>query len=446
MSPPHQRHNIRLTEVAVTVVSADPETGKVIVRDSVSNEFEIDHRLRPKGMGWPDPGERWLLTRRGTTWVFDSQIGAPDIIRIDGSRDGMHPVAVQMLEAMARHGLILDGTTGAVIPVFYDETNDPVVDDPDDEQWEDGGDEGVPEPPDIPRDPRDPKPPKDEDPPKDKNDDKRPPSEVHSDLFSIISYNCWSGLGAIRAREDLRRIWQQADIVGLQECYGAQRGQVLESAPGNWGLFRPPTGPEPPIMWREGVFDYITGDHAQLSPYDGSGSARPARVVNWVRLRHKGTGDQIVVVNFHWENAAAFRGYFDRSSRPSANRHVERYREQMPQMLTLMRSLSRYGPIILTGDFNVNFRQDLKLRNPGLPTASFHNIGMRSNWDLNGLPSIGTHGGVHGSVFDAVCLKNKVPGQIQFLGSVVLRGYQSDHRPVRVRARIRNIKNTGRKG
>lgn len=434
----------RLSSMAVTIVGTDWETGKIMCRDSFGNEFEIDGRLRRKGTGYPVEGERWLLDRRGNSWVLDMQIGAPAVATIKGTRDGLHPVAVQMLEALARQGLVFDGTIAGVVPIVFDDDNDFSPSTPEDEEWEDAGDEGVPE-----------EDPKDEQPPKEPNDDPKPGSEVHhevqhhpghtphivkSDLFTITSYNMFHGIGPARAKAELRRLWGQSDILGLQECHHGDRGQVLANAPDVWSLYRPAGGHEPPIMWRNTVFTKLAEGSRTLSTSDGSGSARPARVVNWVRLRHKPTQSVLTVINYHWENAAAFRGYFDRHSRPSAARHVERYKEQMPKMMELFRDMAKYGPILHTGDFNVNIRKDLQLRNHGLPTATFRNIDMRSCWDILGTPPIGTHGGVHGSVFDAVWLKNKTPGQVRLIRAKVLRGYASDHRPVVVRARIRSLK------
>jgi hypothetical protein len=437
-----------MKQIGVTIVAVDGD--KVFVRDAMGNEHTLDNTVRRKGQGKPDPGERWVMVRKGNVWMLDTQIGAPQPLVVTGDRDGMHPVEVQLLEAMREQGLVLDQTVAPVIPE-WDDITDPAPWEPEDEQWEDAGDEGIPEEPEEwmpqpdpePDEPRPPKPkpppPKPKDPPKDRNDDDKPASEVAADLISVVSFNQFRGIGPKRARKDLRRLWQQADLIGLQECHSGHRRQVLANHPDNWGLYQPPSAPEPPIMWRESVFDHLDSNFRLLSPSDGPGSARPERNITWVRLRHKGTRDQIVFVNFHWENAAAFRGYFDPRKRPSSPRHIERYKDQMGEVIPLMRDLARFGPILFAGDWNVSFRQDLRLRNPGLPTASFRRINMRSNWDINGLPGVGTHG-LHGSVFDAIFLRNKVPGQVRFLNSRVLRGYDSDHLPVLVRARIKNLR------
>lgn len=429
----------KISQLAVTIVGTDWNTGKIMCRDSFGNEFEIDGTLRRKGTGYPVEGERWLLDRRGNTWVVDMQIGAPAVATIEGARDGLHPVAVQMLEALSRQGLIFDGTVGGVIPMEFDDLNDVSTAAAEDEEWEDAFDEGVPL-----HDPKkDPAPDRDKEGKPDKkshNDDKHPGSTVKHDLFTIVSYNLWSQIGPARARSDLRRLWAQADLLGLQECHRGDRGQVLAQRPDTWAIYRPDGGKECPIMWRKSVFEEIASDFRLLSPSDGSGSYRPKRVVNWVRLRHKPTRSVLTVINFHWENSAAFQGYFDRNRVPSSPRHIERYQQQMPQMMDLFRDMAKFGPILHTGDFNVDIRDDLRLRNPGLPTVNFRNVDMRSCWDLLDLPDIGTHGGARGAVFDAVWLKNKTRGQVRFVQAKVLRGYHSNHRPVSVRVRINALK------
>lgn len=96
----------------VDIIGTDWNLGRIQCRDDFGNEFEVDGLLRPKGRGFPAVGERWRLVKKQGVWVPSVQIGAPPVAVIDGDRDGMHPVEEQMLDAMVRHGLVVDSTDG----------------------------------------------------------------------------------------------------------------------------------------------------------------------------------------------------------------------------------------------------------------------------------------------------------------------------------------------
>lgn len=417
----------------VTIVGVEVESSRVMVRDTFGSEFSIDASLRPKGMGMPLPDERWVLAKIGGKWLLETQIGAILPPVIDGDRAGMHPVAKQMLDAMAAHGLVTDLTidTDPVEPED-DEVTDPAPDDPEADPYVDDGlddlmvPEGTPEEAPVPVGSTD-------------DDDKVPGSKVSPDLFTAVTYNLAFWVGPKRAKKDLRRLYKFADVIGLQECSHSHRTEALADHPQDWGLFRPEgAGKTNPILWNKEVFSYQDGGTQQYVGSDGPGTFRPARAVNWVRLRHKPTGVVFVYVNFHWESGAAVPGYFAPAMKPDSPRHIERYKTQMTSIMGTLRGLTENYPVLLGGDFNVRAHADLRLRNPGLPTANLGRLGLRSNWDVLGLPPIGTIGS-HGTVFDWLMLSNKVRGQMQFVSHKVLRGYRSDHRPVMAKIRVKDF-------
>lgn len=420
--------------MVVSIMGVEAESSRVMVRDSYGNEFVLDGSLRAKGTGMPAIEERWLIAKIGGKWTLEMQIGAITPPVIEGDLGGANPVLKQVLKAMAAHGLVVDLTTDSdPDETEWDDTTDPVVLDPEAEPYwgpEDDEDEPVPGVPPAAPVPTG----------STADDDALPGSKISNDLFTAVSYNLVYSLGTERAKQDLNRLYKFADLIGLQECVHHHRLVALQARNTDvWGMYRPGGGGiGNVILWRKDTFKkHDEGTH-QLSAFDGPGTKRPARAVNWVRLEHLPTGVVFTFVNFHWENAAAKGGFYDPTYRPSAPRHIERFKEQIIGIQPVMADLTKRGPVIFVGDFNVRSPDDLRLRNPGMPTAVLGKYGLRSNWDLLGQPPIGTSVGSNTAI-DWMMLSNTVPGQVKFVSSKVLRGYRSDHRPVVSKIRIKNF-------
>jgi endonuclease/exonuclease/phosphatase (EEP) superfamily protein YafD len=85
--------------------------------------------------------------------------------------------------------------------------------------------------------------------------------------------------------------------------------------------------------------------------------------------------------------------------------------------------------VFVTGDFNVNFRRDRVLKTKIFPYATMAALGLRASYESLWEPRIGTHGGGTRLIDYVFSLpQNTVTPASQ----TVLRGYGSDHRPVKV--------------
>jgi hypothetical protein len=104
------RGRTRQETLRVRVVGTDPDRGRVMCRDQVGNEFEIDTAVMAKGVGFPLKDEEWVLRRLRGRWVFDVQIGAPPIPTITGRIDTLHPLEQQMVRALAGLGVVRNRT------------------------------------------------------------------------------------------------------------------------------------------------------------------------------------------------------------------------------------------------------------------------------------------------------------------------------------------------
>jgi exonuclease III len=417
--------------ISCTVMGAEIGSNVVMVRDSYGNEFTVDASLRPKAMGFPLKDERWVLAKINGRWTFDLQIASRQPLVIEGDREGMHPVVKQMLNAMAQQGLVFDITTDSdpVDPELDDDT-DPVTYDP--------GEEPLSEDDyDYPND----DPYYTEEvlaPGTTTDDDAVPGSRISSDLITVVTYNQVYSLGVARATKDILRLCKFADLIGMQECVHSFRTPALNARPSNWGMYRPAGGGiGNVILWNKDVFKNLEEGTHQLSSFDGPGTKRPARAVNWVKFEHRPTGVVFIFADTHLENAAAVPGYYVPNFKPDSPRHIERFKEQMVGATALLKTLTERAPVLLVGDLNVKSEADLRIRNPNLPTAAWGRLGMRSNWDLLGQPPIGSSHS--GNTIDQKYLYNKVPGQFKFVSSKVVRGYYSDHKPVVTKIRIKNF-------
>lgn len=422
------RRDTRLDQMAVTVTGIDPDTGKVMVRDSVSNEFEVDGSVRFKGMGFPAVGERWVLARRRSMWVLDVQIGAPPVAKVTGSRDGMHPVDVQMLEALAALGLISDETITGIIPAVLDDESDPppvpmLPGSPDMTE------PPAPEPIEVPDDDPDSIPPNHNGPKGPSKDDKDPKWYGWEPVY-IGSINLPHTMGNRRIRHDLMRFVQSnVEVFGTQEFWPPERQSLVnELLDRGWSVFRPGSGhaDENTIFWRTALFEKLDQFSLRMTdslPADAPGTA-PARYLNGVKLRHRASNRIFWFMDTHYDVLKLTLG------------NPARIYSETQQTAEHMQSKGQNLPVITVGDFNRDHGNDLKTRNPKYPYAKFRSVGTYSNWSLiRHRPDRGTHGG---AILDYVWFTKPNDHGVKPVDHWILTGYYSDHRPVLVKAMFRS--------
>lgn len=94
----------------VSITGANPVTGELMVRDTNGAEFSMLGSTRPKGTGFPEVGEIWLIQRTGPAWLLRAQIGhRPPPVITGGVTSGS--AAQSVLAALASLGLIVDHST-----------------------------------------------------------------------------------------------------------------------------------------------------------------------------------------------------------------------------------------------------------------------------------------------------------------------------------------------
>lgn len=438
-----RQHPTKMTEMSVTIVGSSTTTGKIMCRNAYGDEFEIDGTVRRKGTGFPMPGERWFLIRKGNVWIPDVQIGAPGVGVITGSRDGLHPVMAQVLDEMARQGLVLDQTIAPLFPIL-DDTVDPAdlsdypVSDDDD------GDEDILEPDDPGEVPPNSSGPGKKDPTSD-------PAVVTGPWTPLFlgTYNIKFTLGPARAKQDLVKLSQtKLQVLGLEEMGHAERGPVLARLEDlGWDTFRPTNvRPESNIAWRADEFVKLDSGAEMLSAGGISHAPvhRGPRFMSWVKLRQKASGRTFYFITTHthphieghnhWHQKPFSPGH--PSSDPNLKEFMDDTYEELDRLVQVMKQWGAHVPVFTVADWNIDFFADRRVRDPRFPYRRFKEIGAYANFDLiNHHPNYGTHGK---RTIDYLYVTKPKEYQVRLLDHWILTGYHSDHRPVIVQTAIHN--------
>lgn len=419
--------------MVVTISATDWDSGEVVCRDNLGNEFQVNGLHRPKGSGFPAPEERWVLRRTGSTWLLDTQIGAATTPRIEGSRDGLHPVISQVLDALATHGLVQDATTDIAVTSDITAAEDP---------GEDPGDE------EIVLEPDDPEviPAKDNGPASTEvNHDEEPALAP----LVIGTYALSASVGPQRAVYDLTRLTQsRAQVFALQGVGGASRDALCARiGDQGWNYYRPGnTIPDSTLFWREDQFDVLeTGAEVLSAAGDNPGpSTRALRMMAWAHLRQKTSSRDFYLLSAqlhpHIEGHTHWHSPPLRPGHPSEDPDLAQSMEDTYAALTVLRdrmqAWGRSTPVFTVGNWNIDFFADRLVRDPRFPYAEFRGAETYSNFDLiEHTPRYGTHGKRY---TDSVWVTRPRNHQVTLLDHWILTGYHSNHRPVLVKATIRS--------
>ena len=259
----------------------------------------------------------------------------------------------------------------------------------------------------------------------------------------IASFNTAAFLGVKKAVADVQRVAQTgADVIALQEMSSFDRRQAVRAALVDcatcvYGIYVAPGGPVPagtPILYRRDRFWLLEAGSVKVTDAVrvGSRGAGPEvirpKYVNWVRLKDMKTRRQVYVLNNHTVPTVQAPG-----GGPNSNTaRLTIYRKHMKGLLAVAGQLrSRGGAVVVTGDFNVNYRTDRVVGYRWFPYAALHTLNVRASFELLGEPALGTHilpSGFDMRLIDYVSVMDH--RVISALGQQILVGLNSDHRPM----------------
>ena len=268
-------------------------------------------------------------------------------------------------------------------------------------------------------------------------------AEPVASSLRIASYNVSAGVRVSRTVRDLREIAAlEPDVIALQEMASWKRRQAVRAALVDcdtcvYGAHIPgPAVPGgTPILYRADRFTLLDTGSVKVTEdtYVGPRGAGPntirAKWVNWVRLRDNATRRPFYVLNNHFvPTVQAGHGG------PNDNRRrVEIYRKHMAALVGLIQELrgTTGGGVFVTGDFNVNYRNDSVRQAPIFPYHALGAIGVHSSFQNLSVPAEGTH--VLSSGYSKRLIDYVLNLGLRWVGSQdhrIVFGLSSDHRPL----------------
>lgn len=225
----------------------------------------------------------------------------------------------------------------------------------------------------------------------------------------------------------VRSIGTSADVIGLQELGSpARRAAALSAVGGTFALQSARNAV--PLLWRKSKFDLIGQGSTKVFDVirveDGvSGPNVGPKNVSWVQLRLRGTGTTFTVINNHILPSINIKGHPDRT-KPG---RLRLYRTQMSALLALVDRFRAFGPVMATGDFNIDARADARVKDPSDPYVLMRQHDLYSNWHTLGFASASTQGHRYIDYVWGTRSKGAVA-----VAQKVLPKYGSDHSPVLV--------------
>jgi len=260
----------------------------------------------------------------------------------------------------------------------------------------------------------------------------------------IATFNTAATSSTRQGFRDVKDLLAQGpDIVALQEMSSWERRErvrkrLLDCDACQWDGWIPvPAVPGgQPILWRSDKFTMLGRDWIEVAPetYVGDRGAGPAtmhaKYVVRVRLLDNATGRTIWILNNHF--VPTVQG--SDGGRNDNRRRTRLYARQMAGLLSVMdrvRTEEGGGLVFVTGDFNVNYRNDKIVQDPIFPYAALGTRAFRSSYYKLGEPATGTHvlsNGFDKRLIDYVNFKPT--RRVIAMGQQIVRGLNSDHRPL----------------
>jgi len=257
-------------------------------------------------------------------------------------------------------------------------------------------------------------------------------------VIGVASANVYRDLPRAKARHDIRLLSQRdnVDVIGWQEAEH-WRGILTDLRASGWATKQFYGEPdELAVSWRASKFRFRAAEFRRM--HDGAGPRLTAvpfgpRFVIRVTLTQRGTGRTFTVLDTH------VNSYIEDLDRPGHHRdnlNADRARLHLARMGAFWATVpGRY--VVATGDLNVDYTADTRVRTDGFPADALHGLGIASYDALPMADLLPTHPG-SGRHIDYVFLDRRTYGErATFVSQRVLTGYYSDHRPIVARIALR---------
>lgn len=207
----------------------------------------------------------------------------------------------------------------------------------------------------------------------------------------IASWNTYARNSTGRIAAGIASIGRTADVIGVQELNPKSRREAVARALPGFGVSEGNNSVQ--IFWRKSTVDLIAQGSNKVFDVERiesgvAGTSIGPKSIQWVQLRQKATGAVFFVVNHHIIPS------IENGRRPDDRkpRRLALYHRQMAAMVKLVAKLRSIGPVMVTGDFNIDARADAQRQDPRWPYVQLGRLGMWSSWRALEAPASGTHG------------------------------------------------------
>lgn len=222
-----------------------------------------------------------------------------------------------------------------------------------------------------------------------------PATAQAASTFNVGQQNILYTLSFEQFKHDFAQILTRTHMVGLNEV--SQRKDYLKqwAANNNWHFYAPGTGAASAnaLMANKNFFDVITQGSKYHCDSNVAGSGG-ARYTNWVLYRHIATGRQV----YHLHTHAYSR--IDNNGHPSDDPNITCAEYHFLQLRQMAVDKRQRGEVIVTGDLNVDYVNDRRVRYQKFPFITLENglatlPALRSTYSIYGVKGTGTHGDRH---------------------------------------------------
>ena len=279
------------------------------------------------------------------------------------------------------------------------------------------------------------------------------PVPAGGDTITFASWNTLYNNSVSNVGKGVSAVAAKADIIGFQELHLSDRRRkmrdtLLCSSCDFSGYVQnySTNGSNPgsvAIVWRKSRFSVVKSGYFKVSDIDyvstktgSTGSKITGKWITWALLNDKKTGSRFYFMNTHTVASLESKG----KPIPSEDDRVKNYTNHMNVLTSKIKAFAATGlPVFITGDFNVNYRYDHKVRYKNFPFARMNAIGVHSGYqrlNLAGIPNSKSSQGSGNRIIDYVWYsdsKNVYP----LSESISSTRYGSDHYPVYFTANVR---------
>lgn len=197
----------------------------------------------------------------------------------------------------------------------------------------------------------------------------------------VASWNTYANNTTGQVLAGMREMTRVADVIGVQELKDNRRRTQVEHAMARRGFRASPGRNAVPLFWRTARYRTLTRGSVKVFGRTRiepgiSGTRIGPKSIQFAQLQDRRTGAVFTVLNHHLVPDIEHDGH----AIAGHPRRVALADRQLDAFATLAARFGRYGPVIGTGDWNINAETDQRVRDPHLLSARLARVGMATNW------------------------------------------------------------------